>query len=111
LPYAVVADVQRYRAAAAGERDRSGGGLAVTEQIGGAAARSPLREIAALPEQVVQVPGDAHALLVDGEVGELGTGAALALAGVGITVLLPVTELPDHGDIACTGSARRPCNT
>jgi hypothetical protein len=32
---------------------------------------------------------------------------ALALAGQGITVLLPVTELPDHGDIEATGRAIR----
>jgi hypothetical protein len=30
---------------------------------------------------------------------------ALALAGLGMTVLLPVTELPDHGDIEATGRA------
>jgi fermentation-respiration switch protein FrsA (DUF1100 family) len=32
---------------------------------------------------------------------------ALALAGLGMTVLLPVTELPDHGDIGATGRAMR----
>lgn len=32
---------------------------------------------------------------------------ALALAGLGMTVLLPVTELPDHGDVEATGRAIR----
>ncbi|GAA0908098.1 hypothetical protein GCM10009557_82790 [Virgisporangium ochraceum] len=32
---------------------------------------------------------------------------ALALAGLGMTVLLPVTELPDHGDIEATSRAIR----
>jgi hypothetical protein len=32
---------------------------------------------------------------------------ALALAGLGMTVLLPVTELPRHGDIEATGRAIR----
>ncbi len=47
----------------------------------------------------------AHGGTADGR--RFFTTEALALAGLGMTVLLPVTELPDHGDIEASRTAIR----